>query len=65
VVLAIIKLGPGDDMPMFRAAKERAMSRRPTSRLERFKEATRELEADDDAARFEARLGRIITRGAS
>lgn len=29
------------------------------SQLERFKEAARELGCDDDAARFEAKLGKI------
>lgn len=30
------------------------------SQLDRFKEATRELEADDDEAKFNAKLGKLV-----
>jgi hypothetical protein len=35
------------------------MAGKPKSQLERFKEAARELQCDDDVERFEERLGRI------
>ncbi|MBL0769837.1 hypothetical protein JI743_13585 [Sphingopyxis sp. DHUNG17] len=38
-----------------------AMSRKETtSQLEKFKEAARDLETDDDPERFDERLGRMV-----
>lgn len=33
------------------------------SQLDKFKEAARELEADDDEQRFKERLGKLVRRG--
>ncbi|WP_415404088.1 hypothetical protein [Tateyamaria sp. SN3-11] len=33
------------------------------TQLERFKEAARELEADDDEARFDEKLGKLVKSG--
>ena len=36
------------------------MSKSPKSQLKRFKEAARQLEADDDEAKFNEKLGKLV-----
>ena len=36
------------------------MSTPPKKQIDRFKEAARELEADDDEARFNEKLGKLV-----
>lgn len=36
------------------------MSNKSTEQLNRFKEAARELDADDDEARFNEKLGKLV-----
>jgi hypothetical protein len=36
------------------------MSERPTTQLDKFKDAARELECDDDEQRFKERLGKLV-----
>lgn len=38
------------------------MSQKIETQLDKFKEAARDLETDDDPARFEERLGRLVRR---
>jgi len=35
-------------------------TRKPESQLDKFKEAARDLEADDDPKRFDKRLGKLV-----
>ncbi len=37
-----------------------AMTNKPKTQLDKFKEAARELECDDDEQRFKERLGRLV-----
>lgn len=36
------------------------MSDRPPTQLDKFKEAARQLEADDDPERFKERVGKLV-----
>ena len=36
------------------------MTEAPQTQLDKFKEAARDLETDDDAERFEERLGKLL-----
>lgn len=38
------------------------MQQEPKSQLDRFKEAAREIGADDDEAKFNEKLGKLVTQ---